>query len=67
MRNILVRFVRDEEGQDLIEYLLLGSFIAIVALVGASTLGTNLNTWYNNMATWVSGAATSVTSAPTAS
>lgn len=51
---MLARFIRDDQGQDLIEYLLLGSFIAIVALVGATSLGTNLNAWYDKMATWVS-------------
>ena len=51
---MLARFIHDDQGQDLIEYLLLGSFIAIVALVGATTLGTNLNAWYDKMATWVS-------------
>jgi Flp pilus assembly pilin Flp len=57
---LLARFIRDDQGQDLIEYLLLGSFIAIVALVGASTLGTALNDWYDEMATWVNSAATSI-------
>jgi Flp pilus assembly pilin Flp len=52
--NMFARFIRDDSGQDLIEYLLLGSFIAIVALVGATALGTNLNNWYNEMASWVS-------------
>jgi Flp pilus assembly pilin Flp len=57
---MLARFLRDDSGQDLIEYLLLGSFIAIVALVGATALGTNLNNWYNEMASWVSTNATSI-------
>jgi Flp pilus assembly pilin Flp len=58
--NMLARFIHDDQGQDLIEYLLLGSFVAIVALVGATALGTNLNTWYGAMATWVSGASSSI-------
>ena len=53
---MLARFIRDDQGQDLIEYLLLGSFIAIVALAGASVLGTQLNNWYNEMGEWVSSA-----------
>jgi pilus assembly protein Flp/PilA len=48
------RFFRDDEGQDLIEYILLGSFIALVALGGATALGTNINGWYSNVAGWVS-------------
>ena len=51
---MLNRFIRDEQGQDLIEYVLLGSFIAIVALTGATALGTNLNAWYQKMADWTS-------------
>ena len=37
------RFIRDDQGQDLIEYLLLGSFISLVALLGATNLGTEIN------------------------
>lgn len=54
------RFIRDDQGQDLIEYLLLGSFIAIVALVGATNLGTELNNWYNEMASWTDASATKI-------
>ena len=31
MKNLFVRFVREEEGQDIIEYALLAAFISIVA------------------------------------
>jgi pilus assembly protein Flp/PilA len=55
MKKLITRFVREEEGQDLIEYALLATLIALVAGVGAAALGTNLNTWYGNMATKVSG------------
>lgn len=58
--NMLARLIRDDQGQDLIEYLLLGSFIAIAALVGATALGTNLNTWYNAMASWVTNASSKI-------
>jgi pilus assembly protein Flp/PilA len=53
MKTLIARFVREDQGQDLIEYVLLGSLIAIVVVVGATALGTNINTWYQNMATWV--------------
>jgi pilus assembly protein Flp/PilA len=55
MKNLVARFVRNEEGQDLIEYALLATLIALAAAVGAGALGTNLNTWFNNLATKVSG------------
>ena len=49
---MLSRLVRDDQGQDLIEYVLLGSFIAILAIAGVSSLGTNLNNWYSKVASW---------------
>ena len=60
---MLARFIRDDQGQDLIEYVLIGSFVSIGALAGATALGTNLNSWYSAIATWVTGAAGKVTAA----
>jgi pilus assembly protein Flp/PilA len=57
---MFARFIRDDQGQDLIEYLLLGSFIAIVVLAGATVLGTQLNNWYDTMGSWVSSASANV-------
>ena len=54
MKQMIVRFVRNDEGQDLIEYVLIGTLVSIAVVAGATALGTNLNTWYQNMATWVS-------------
>ena len=56
MRRLIVRFVRDDQGQDLIEYVLIGSFVSIGALVGATALGVNLNAWYTRVAGWVTAA-----------
>ena len=55
MKNLIVRFVREEEGQDLIEYAMLATLIALVVGVAAGTLGTNLSTWYTSMGTTVNG------------
>ena len=55
MKALFNRFVREESGQDLIEYLLLGTLIAIVVVVGAGAMGVSLNDWYNAMAGWVDG------------
>ena len=41
MKGLMVRFVREDAGQDLIEYALLATVIALVVFVGAST-GRNL-------------------------
>ena len=54
MKQLVVRFVREDAGQDLIEYVLLASFIAAGVIAGATALGTNLNGWYNGVATWAS-------------
>ena len=54
MKSVLLRLVRNDEGQDLIEYVLIGTLVSIAVVVGATALGTNLNAWYQNMANWVS-------------
>jgi Flp pilus assembly pilin Flp len=56
MKSLIVRFVREEAGQDLIEYAMLATLIALVGGVTAATLGTNLAAWYlamaNRIPTW---------------
>jgi pilus assembly protein Flp/PilA len=54
MKQLMKRFVREDEGQDLIEYVLLASFVAAGVIAGATALGTNLNGWYNAVGTWAS-------------
>ena len=53
MSRFIARLVRDEQGQDLIEYVLIGSFVSIGALAGATLLGGNLDNWYEALAGWV--------------
>ena len=60
---MFARFIRDDQGQDLIEYLLLGSFVSIGALLGATLLGTELNGWYSDMGSWVNSASASAAAA----
>jgi pilus assembly protein Flp/PilA len=55
MKSLFVRFVREDEGQDLIEYAMLATVIALVVFVGASLAGTSLNTWYSNISGTVDG------------
>jgi pilus assembly protein Flp/PilA len=45
------RFVRDEGGQDLVEYAMLLAFIALIAIVGVKTLGTTVSGFFSNVAT----------------
>ena len=49
------RFVRDEQGQDLVEYAFLIVFIAFVAVIGANQVGVELREFYNRIATTLSG------------
>ena len=50
LRKLLNRLGRDEQGQDLIEYALLATFVALVAIAGATLLGDALNGWYSSAA-----------------
>ena len=43
------RWLHGEHGQDLIEYVLVGAFVALVALGGASQFGAAVNDWYSAM------------------
>lgn len=51
MTALLRRFVREDEGQDLVEYAMLVALIALVAVIGVTLLGTNLNLKFNSIAT----------------
>jgi Flp pilus assembly pilin Flp len=57
---VVHRLLRDDRGQDLIEYVLLGSFVAIAALLGVTALGTNINTWYSAVSSWAAKQATKI-------
>jgi Flp pilus assembly pilin Flp len=50
MNNLLARFVREDEGQDLTEYALLVAFIAFFVLFGVQLFGTALNDWWGRVA-----------------
>lgn len=55
LKALIARFVREERGQDLIEYALLSAAIALVVIAGATQLGTSLNDWYSSVSTKVDG------------
>ncbi len=57
MQKLFARFIRGEEGQDLIEYALLAGFISLVAVAAITTTGTSLNTLYNTVSGKVGAAA----------
>jgi pilus assembly protein Flp/PilA len=50
MLTSLKSMIRDEEGATMVEYGLLVALIAMVALVGVTTLGSNLQSLFNNIA-----------------
>jgi Flp pilus assembly pilin Flp len=56
MKQLITRFLLDEQGQDIIEYALLGTFVSIGAYAGASGLATGYNTWFGDVEAWVSTA-----------
>jgi Flp pilus assembly pilin Flp len=57
MKNLIARFVREEEGQDIIEYALLAAFISIVAWLILRDIGQDVQTMYSNVQTATGDAA----------
>jgi len=48
--NSVQQFLRDEEGQDVVEYGLLIATIAIVVLIGITFFGNNISGWFERLA-----------------
>ena len=48
--NAIGQFIREEDGQDVVEYGLLIATIAIVVLVGVSFFGTQIEAWFRTLA-----------------
>jgi pilus assembly protein Flp/PilA len=46
----VTRFIREEDGQDVVEYGLLIATIAIVVLIGVGIFGGNIKVWFQNLA-----------------
>ena len=57
MKNLIASFVRDEQGQDLIEYALLAGFISLAVVTAVTNVGTSLNSLYQNVESKVDDAA----------
>ena len=56
MKNLIARFVREEEGQDLVEYALLIAFVSLAAIAGMTALGSGINTKYSSISSTLMGA-----------
>ena len=50
MRNLVGRLLRENRGQDLIEYAFLAAFISLSVAAGLSQVGVSLDNWYAAMA-----------------
>ena len=48
MKELIVRFVREDEGQDLVDYALLLALIALAAITAMGLLGTAINNKYGS-------------------
>lgn len=59
MKNMLVNFVKDEQGQDLIEYTLLMAFIALASAAVFTNAGKSISSIWQSASTQLSNAATS--------
>lgn len=44
------QFLREDDGQDVVEYGLLIATIAIVVLIGVGIFGSNINRWFQSLA-----------------
>ena len=49
MKSLLARFVREEEGQDLIEYALLAGLISLVCVLAITNAGQKVSTLFVNV------------------
>ena len=56
MKNLFARFVREEEGQDIIEYALLAAFISVSAYLVLGKIGSATNSIYTKVGTAVTNA-----------
>ena len=57
MKKLLVRFVHETEGQDLIEYALLAALIGLATTFAMTALGTSISTEFNTIGSSVTTAA----------
>ena len=48
MKRLIARVLRDESGQDLIEYAMLAGFVSLMATGSITSIGTAINRWYED-------------------
>jgi Flp pilus assembly pilin Flp len=47
MRRLFAQALREDGGQDLIEYALLAAFVSIIAVAAITSIGSQVNLWYS--------------------
>lgn len=57
MRKLLKRLVREEQGQDVIEYALIAAAISVVAIPTVPAIGAVVDGWWDDISAAVTGAA----------
>ena len=50
MKNLMVRFLKDESGATAIEYGLIAAGISVAIITAVNTLGSNLNAMFSGLA-----------------
>ena len=55
MRQVLARFIRDDQGQDLNEYAFLAIFVALAVTVGLQAIADGVNSGFSNVGSQLSG------------
>jgi Flp pilus assembly pilin Flp len=58
MKNMFMQFVKDEQGQDLIEYTLLMAFVALASAAIFVSAGKSVGTIWSSASTQLLNAAT---------
>ena len=56
MNRLFLRFVCEDDGQDLVEYALLIAFIALACIIALQNLGGAINATYNSISSSLTGA-----------
>ena len=56
MKKLLLRFLSDTEGQDLIEYALLAALVALGAVAGMTALAGGINQKFTDVSTSLNNA-----------
>ncbi len=54
MKRLFARFIAGDHGQDLVEYVFLAVFIALVVVLSLQSIGTTVNTQMSNIGALIS-------------